>query len=367
MDRIILHVDLDSFYASVEELRNEEIKGKPIVICVYSGRSEDSGAVSTASYRARELGIKAGISIKRAKKLAKDKDVVFLPVDMQYYSEVSQRIMEILEEESDTIQQVSIDEAYLDVTSRAGKTDKISEAKGWEEAQKIARRIKNRINEQEGITCSIGISFNKFMAKMASENQKPDGLTTVKPHEAKEFLANLPVSELHGIGKKTADILNEMGVQSTDGLARSSLVKLEGKFGKSKALMLYERAQGKDDSPVEPTTVQQISRIGTLKQNTRDAQLVLEKLTELIEDMGKKVEQKKVFFRTISLIAIDTQLKTHTKSETVQQTCDTSIVQEIIKQLLEDFLGENDVELRRVGVRLSNLTQRKDQKTLSEF
>lgn len=359
MDRIILHVDLDSFYASLEELRNEEIRGKPIVICVYSGRPEDSGAVSTANYKARELGIKAGISIKRAKKLAKNHDVVFLPVDMQYYREVSQRIMEILEEESDTIQQVSVDEAYLDITSKANS---------WEEAQEVAKRIKRRIRVQEGVTCSVGISFNKFMAKMASEHQKPDGLTTVKPQQAKEFLANLPVSKLHGIGKKTADTLSDMGIETANDLARSSLVILEEKFGKNKALILYEKAQGIDDSPVELTTLQQISRIGTLKQNSRDTQLILEKLNELIRDIGRKIEQKKVLFRTISLIAIDTQLKTHTKSETVQQMGDMSRVEEIIKQLLQDFLAENPgIELRRTGVRLSNLTYRKGQKTLSEF
>lgn len=359
MDRIILHVDLDSFYASIEEFRNEEIRGKPVVICVYSGRSEDSGAVSTANYKARELGIKAGISIKRAKSLAKDHDVVFLPVDMQYYREVSQRIMEILEEESDTIQQVSVDEAYLDITSR---TD------NWEEAQIIAKRIKDRIKEREGITCSVGISFNKFMAKMASEHQKPDGLTTVKPQEAKEFLADLPLTKLHGIGKKTADILNDMKVKTAVDLARYSLVELEEKFGKKKARMLHERAQGIDNSPVEPTIARQVSRIGTLKQNTRDTQLILEKLNELIRDIEKKVEQKKVFFRTVSLIVIDTQLKTHTKSETVQQTGDIGRMQEIIGQLLENFLAENPgIELRRVGIRVSNLIYRKEQKTLSEF
>ncbi|MFO7966828.1 MAG: DNA polymerase IV [Archaeoglobaceae archaeon] len=359
MDRIILHVDLDSFYASVEELRNEEIKGKPIVVCVYSGRSEDSGAVSTANYKSRELGIKAGISIKRAKSLAKGHDVVFLPVDMEYYKEVSQRIMEILEKESDTVQQVSVDEAYLDITGRADD---------WKEAQKVGKRIKDRIKEREGITCSVGISFNKFMAKMASEHRKPDGMTTVKTQEAKEFLARMPLTKLHGIGKKTAGILNDMGIETVDDLARYSLVKLEEKLGKNKALMLHERAQGIDNSPVEPTTAQQVSRIGTLKQNTRDTRLIMEKLNELIGDMRDKVEQKKVFFRTVSLIVIDTHLKTHTRSETVQQTGDTTRAQEVIEQLLEDFLAENPgIEIRRAGVRLSNLTYRKEQKTLSEF
>ncbi|MFW6127551.1 MAG: DNA polymerase IV [Halobacteriota archaeon] len=359
MDRIVLHVDLDSFYASVEELRNEEIKGKPIVICVYSGRSEDSGAVSTASYKARELGIKAGMPIKQAKSLAKGLDVAFLPVDMQYYKEVSQRIMEILEGESGVIQQVSVDEAYLDVTNKVNS---------WEEARKIARRIKDRIKRQEGITCSVGISFNKFMAKMASEHQKPDGLTTVKPQEVKGFLADLPVSKLHGIGKKTAEILGNMGIETASNVVNSSLAKLEENLGKNKALMLFERAQGIDGSPVEPTISQQISRIGTLKKDTRDIQIILEKLNELVRDIGEKVEQKRVFFRTISLIAIDTQLKMHTKSETVQQTDDTSKVVEIIEQLLERFLAENPgIELRRAGVRLSNLTYRKEQRTLSEF
>ena len=353
MQRVILHVDLDSFYASIEELRNKEIRGKPVVICVFSGRSADSGAVSTANYKARELGIRAGLPIAYAKRLAKDKDVTFLPMDIEYYRTVSERIMAILEEEADATQQVSIDEAYLDVTSRSDGS--------WEEALKIADRIKRRISAEEGLTCSIGIGPNKLVAKMASSFKKPDGLTVVRETEVQNFFENLPLVEIHGIGSKTAEALEKLGIRTTKELSSADAQILEAALGKTKARLLQDKALGIDESPVEPTEPQQISRIGTLKEDTENLETILQKIGELAVDMKGRIEKKKVTFRTISIITIDTTLKAQTKSETIKQTDDLETILRVARSLLKIFFEDNPgKKLRRVGIRVSNLMRKED-------
>ncbi|MEM2941857.1 MAG: DNA polymerase IV [Candidatus Bathyarchaeia archaeon] len=354
MHRIVMHVDLDSFYASLEELRNPKAKGKPIVICVYSGRSADSGVVSTANYKARELGIKAGMPIAFAKRLARDRDVVFLPNDIEHYRTASERIMELLSEEGDSIEQVSIDEAYLDVTARSGDD--------WGNAEKIAEEIKRRLKQEEGLTCSVGIGPNKFIAKMASDYKKPDGLTVVRDAQVSEFLSGLPISELYGVGEKTTRALNDLEIRTVKELAGFDRLELEKVFGKNRARLLQEKAKGIDDSPVQQSEVKQISRIGTLKEDTADLPTITEKLMELTADLKSRIEKKRVMFRTVSIIAIDTDLKTQTKSETVPETDNLEVLSSTARSLLERYLKENlGRTLRRVGVRVSGLIP-KDEK-----
>ena len=360
MTRIVLHVDLDSFYASLEEIRNPEIKGKPVVICVYSGRSPDSGAVSTSNYKARELGIKAGIPISFAKRIAKDKEVAFLPVDIEYYRLASDRIMELLEEEADTIEQVSIDEAYLDVTNRPFEN--------WIEARKIAEKIKEKIKHHEGLTCSVGIGPNKLVAKMASGHKKPSGLTVITDAEIIGFFEKLPVSKIHGIGDSTTKSLNDLGIQTASDLASYNIDTLERIFGKNKAKILREKAKGIDESPVEQGEIQQISRIGTLREDTDNIEMIFEKIKELSIDLQKKIKKKVVDFRTISIIVIDTELKTHSRSETLQQTdlIDENLI--TVRKLLLKFFEENPGKtLRRIGIKVSNLLEKKKQKSLGDF
>ena len=363
MDRMILHVDLDALYASLEELRRPEIRGKPVVVCVYSGRTEDSGAVATSNYKARELGIKAGMPIAFAKRAAKGKDVVFLPVDLEHYREVSDRIMDILEAKADKTQQVSIDEAYLDVSESC---------KGeYSCAEGIAKEIKADVREQEGVTCSVGIAPNKFLAKMAGKKQKPDGLTIVRLGEEKAFLSSLPVGKLHGIGGKTVDELNELGVTKTVELAATPLSRLEEKFGRNKAKLLHEKARGIDDSPVEQKEKQQLSRIATLKMDSSDPGEIYEKIALLCADLDKKLQKDNLRFKTISLIIIDTHLQAQTRSETIPETDSACSVLPSYKGLIEKFFAQNPGRvLRRAGIRVSNLTNRgaeKKQKKLFDY
>lgn len=360
MGRIILLMDLDSFYASAEEVRKPEIRGQPVVVCVYSGRSRDSGAVGTANYRARELGIKSGMPIAHAKKLARGKDAVFLPADKAYYKEISDRVMSILSEEADAVEEVSIDEAYLDVSKRS--------AGSWEKAEGIARRIKDRVREQEHLTCSIGVGPNKFIAKMAADYRKPDGLTVVREIEAKDFLKDFPVSKLHGVGPKTAATLKELGIESTEQLASFDTTKLKQVFGERRATYLHEIANGIDESPVEEKEASQYGRIGTLKEDSADLKTVYGKILELSSDVAEKVTKAGIRFRTVSIMVVDSSLKAHTRSQTIQPTGDLAAALPVAKKLLTNFLEENPgVVIRRIGLTVSNFTETSGQKTLEEF
>jgi DNA polymerase IV (DinB-like DNA polymerase) len=364
VDRIILHVDLDAFYASLEELRRPEIRGRPVVVCVYSGRTEDSGAVATSNYLARELGIKSGMPIAFAKRAAKGRDVVFLPVDMDHYRVISERVMDILEEHADRFQQVSIDEAYLDVSERCKGS--------YSCAEKTGEEIKGEIKKLEGITCSVGIGPNKYVSKMAGKRRKPDGLTVVRAGDVANFLKDLPVGKLHGIGGKTEEELNSLGMKTAADLAAHSLASLEKEFGKNKAKLLHDKALGIDDSPVEQKDKQQLSRIATLKEDTNDADRIFNKISELCTDLNKKL-QNRIAFRTISLITIDTHLQTQTRSETIVEADDACSVLPSYRNLIERFFSENPGKmLRRVGIRVSNLSHKgekdkKEQKSLFDY
>lgn len=367
MPRIILQLDLDSFYASAEEVRKPELKGKSVVVCVFSGRTEDSGAVATSNYKARELGIKSGMPISKAKELGKDKDVVYLPTDIEYYKEVSGRIMEIIRTYSEKFEQRSIDEAYLDLSA---------EVKTFEEAGKLAEKIKKEIFEKEGITCSVGIGPNKLVAKMASKAKKPDGLTIIKPEEVRNFLNPLPVKKLFGIGPKSMEIFEKMGIKTIEDLSKTGVKILMEKFGENKGKEIWERANGIDNSEVEEIERQQLSKIGTLKQDSAELDFVCQKLFELVDELELKIKKENKKFKSVSIIIILTNLETHTKSKSLDYfTDDIELVKQEAETLMKEFLKNNPGKnLRRCGVRVSgfeelkkNKKEEKWQKTLFGF
>ena len=362
-DRIILQLDLDSFYASAEEKRNPELKGKPVIVCVFSGRTQDSGAVATSNYLARELGIKSGMYIMKAKELA-SKETVFIPTDMEYYKEVSERIMNILRNYSDKFEQRSVDEAYLDLSSDA--TD-------FEQAKKLAEDIKRVIFEREGITCSIGIGPSKLIAKMASKVKKPDGLTIVKPDEVRKFLNPLPAKKLFGIGPKSLEIFEKIGIKTIEDLSKTDVKILVENFGGNKGREIWEHANGIDNSEVEEIERQQLSKIGTLKQDSSDLDFICEKLFELADELKIKIGEEKKKFKSVSIIVILTNLETHTKSRSLPEfTENIEVVKTEAKNLMKEFLENNpDKKLRRCGVRVSGFPEKKEeikgQKTLFGF
>lgn len=361
MERKILHIDMDSFYASVES-RRRDLEGQPVVVCVYSGRTEDSGAVSTCSYEARDLGIHAAMPIVRAKRIAEDTEqkVHFVPMDKEYYRQVSDNIRDrVLENHSDQIEQASIDESYLDITDQA---------ESFEQAEKIGEKIQEEIKEKFNLTCSIGIGPNKLIAKIASDRKKPEGLVTVRPGEVEEFIQSLELSDIHGIGGKTVERLQEMGIGTVEELAGTEVARLVEKFGKTQGVKLSRKARGEDRSKVEEDLQKQVTRITTLDQNSRSFNHVKQYLEGLSEEVIEKLGQEEFYFRKVGLIVIDSNITTYTRSRTLKtHVRDKDILIEEATGLLEEFLNDSDVEVRRVGVRAGDLKVVDSQQSLDRF
>jgi DNA polymerase IV (DinB-like DNA polymerase) len=355
-------VDLDYFFAQCEEMRNPSIKNKPVVVCVYSGRTEDSGAVSTANYVARKYGVTSGIPISLAKKKLKDVDSVFLPVDKEFYKQISDNIMEILRNYADHFEQVGIDEAYLDVTEKTKRN--------YHQAKELATKIKNDVLTQQKLTCSIGVGPNKLVAKIAADIQKPDGLTMVRPGEVKSFLSPLPVRRLVGVGKKTEQKLEALGVRTVGQLANFDVLRLIEIFGRKLGAYFHNASLGIDDEPVqERSEPESLSRISTLKEDTRDLTTILDEAYTLCDEVYAKLAKRELVYRSVSIYVVASDLSVHSRSKTFENpTSDLKAFKTTVKELFEKFLAESDVEARRVGVKVSSLTKREDmQKQLTSF
>jgi DNA polymerase IV (DinB-like DNA polymerase) len=355
-------VDLDYFFAQCEELRNPSIKDKPVVICVYSGRTEDSGAVSTANYIARDHGVKSGMPIFLAKKRLENTEAVFLPVDYVFYEEISGKVMDTLRSFADRFEQVGIDEAYLEVTQRVNGD--------FEEGRKQAEKVKNEISRQLKLTCSIGVGPNKLVAKIAADTKKPDGLTVVTPEQITVSLAPLPVSRLIGVGAKTRERMRALGINTVFDLSNYDMQKLIAVFGKTLATYFHNASLGLDDEPVqERGEATSISRISTLKQDSREVSFILEKTDQLCNEIHITVSEQKLAYKTVGIIVITTDMTIHTRSKTLETpTNSLEVLKGTVKELLEKFFEQNDWEARRVGVKISNFAkEQKSQKQLTSF
>jgi len=367
MSRIILLVDFDYYYAQVEEVEHPEYKDKPLVVCVYSGRSEDSGAVATANYKARELGIRAGIPIVFAKKKA-DEETTFIPMRKPYYIQLSDKMMDEMRKFSDKFEQVSVDEAYLDVTEKIGCD--------YQEAAKLGRELKQKIKKKFKLTCSIGIGPNKLIAKMSAGINKPDGMTITKKEDFKKTFHGMKVSKLHGIGPKIQEVLEQNGVKTIGDLASFDLEILRQLIGENKGKLLHDRANGIDDDSVEERVKQQLSRLKTLKEDTRDIEKIKPIFYELSIDVKKAADNRKVKFKTISTITINSAIQTKTRSRTLEEPENTlETIEKVGIELLEELLKENpDEKIRRIGVGISNFIElnknvekKKNQSGLDKF
>lgn len=355
-------VDLDYFYAQAEETRNPSIRDKPVVVCVYSGRSEDSGAVSTANYIARKYGVRSGIPIFQAKKKLENVNAVFLPVDDAFYEEISERIMAILRSHADRFEQTGIDEAFLDVTEKTGGD--------FQEAKKLAQAIKNELKTRLALTSSIGIGPNKLIAKIAADNQKPDGLTIIESEQVEAFLSPLPVGRLIGVGTKTREKMQTLGINTIGDLAKYDVQKLISIFGKVLGVYFHDASLGLDDAPVqEKNEVESFSRISTLKEDTRDLSSILERTNQLCNEIYNVTLQQKLVFKTVGISVVLNDMSVHTRSRTLETPVDNvEVLEEIVKELFEKFLSETVLEARRVGVKVSNLVkEQKSQKQITSF
>jgi len=338
--RRILHVDMDAFFAAVEEKRHPELKGKPVVIGG-SGDPTKRGVVSTASYEARKYGIHSALPLRTAYNLCPD--AVFLPVDYEEYSRVSQIIKNTLKEISPIMEDVGIDEAFLDI-SEIQKT-----------LEEIAREIKHRIKEETGLTCSIGIAPNKLLAKIASDMQKPDGLTIIKEQDIEGHIWQLPVRKLWGVGPKTEASLKQIGITTIGDLASISVDRLIEMYGESYGHYLHEASMGMDDSPLvthwEPKSV---SRETTFQTDTDNWQTIAKTIAELTKEVIDDIREKGYRSRTVTLKVRFSDFKTYTRAMTLQEPSDS--LEQIRKAAFQCLKRlELKMKVRLIGVRLTQL------------
>ena len=352
--RIVLHVDMDSFFASIEMRDKPELTGKPVVVGADPKGGKGRGVVSTCSYEARKYGIHSGMPISRAYKLCPT--AVFLPVNLPLYIKASGNIMKILRSYAGKFQQVSIDEAYLDVSNIGS----------FEAARELALRIKKEILEKERLSCSIGVGPNKIVAKIASDYKKPDGLTVVEPSHVREFLSPLPVRKILGIGKKTEAELKELGINTIGQLAAYDVQLLIPKFGKW-GIYMHELAQGIDESEViEEECCKSVSRETTFEEDTDNAEILNRTMEELAEDVHRSLLDEGFLFKTLTIKVRFKGFITRTRAHTlVHYTDDIGTIKDTSKALLKQFIDGNMVRL--IGVRLSRLEKRTGQKSMAEF
>lgn len=359
-----MHVDMDYFYAAIEERENITFKNKIVVICMYSNRGEEGGVVSTCNYFARERGVYSGMSCKKARKLLDSTDAVFLPVRKEFYEKVSQTIMNILYSYADndnSFEKISIDEAFIDISKNCDGN--------FVKAQKIAQQIKYDILKTEKITCSIGIGPNKLIAKMASSYIKPDGLTVVETQNVQTFLENMPVKKLWGVGAVTENKLINVGLRTIGQLANYDTLELINIFGKNKGTWLKNAACGIDDSTInQKIDTDQIGKMASLKENSRDQKLIFTLLNELIDDITDKVSLRNVSFKSITVTIIYSNFKMVTKSKTFNHPLnDKNILIQTSNKIILQFLENDGPDIRRLGVTVWNLQKNSNQKSLFEF
>ena len=359
--RVVMHVDFDYFFAQCEEIRRPELRSKPVVVCVFSGRTEDSGVVSTANYVARKYGVKSGIPIRVAKSKLSNSEAVFLPLDSSYYSKVSESAMSIIASHADRFEHVGIDECYLDVSERAGSFDA---------AKSLAQDIKNEVKRQTQLTSSIGVAPNKMLAKIASDLHKPDGLTMIDPTNAAEFIAGMYVDRIMGIGPKTSERLKELGVKTIGDLTKFDLFRLIEEFGKKTATYMHNASKGVDDEPViESGGKRQIMRITTLKADATSSAEMLQDLYEICLSVFQTAVDRKLSFKTVGILLILDNLDNITRSKSLKvHSNNFESLHSAARSILEEAMKETGpVKVRRLGVRLSELQSSEGQNTMLDF
>lgn len=341
MGKIILHIDMDAFFASVEQRDNYKLKGKPVIV----GGTSDRGVVSTCSYEARKYGVHSAMPIFMARKLCPMG--IYVPVRMSRYKELANKIFEIYKEETEIIEPLSLDEAFLDL----GK-------KSYEYGYEVAIKLKNKVYKELGLTLSVGISYNKFLAKLASDWNKPNGIMTIKEEMIPEILLPLPLKKIFGIGKQTVKKLNNMGlfyVQDIYNLPKEFFEEYLGKLG----IDVYYRIKGIDNREVIPKRERKsIGRERTLKVNTSNNDELLGYLKYFSGEISKTLKDKGIKGKTISVKYKTFDFESHTRSKTLMHFVDSS--EEIYinaKEILEN--EKVTKEIRLIGLSISSFNQTK--------
>jgi DNA polymerase-4 len=338
--RKIIHVDMDAFYASVEQRDNPELRGKPVAV----GGSSKRGVVAAASYEARAFGVRSAMPSVTAQRQCPD--LIFVKPRFEAYKIVSQQIREIFARHTDLIQPLSLDEAYLDVTH---------DKQGIGSAVKIAKAIRTAIREETGLTASAGVSYNKFIAKLASDQNKPDGMCVILPDQGREFVASLPVRRFHGVGPRTAEKMANLGVHTGADLAQKDEAWLVQHFG-SWGGYLFWAARGVDHRPVNAHSVRKsIGAESTYFDDKRSEAELRDALEEIVDVVWGRIERNQTQGRTLVLKARYSDFRTITRSRTVGQVLsDRAAIAQLGHALLDQILPV-EKGVRLLGLTLSGL------------
>ncbi|MBU2995757.1 DNA polymerase IV [Cellulophaga baltica] len=348
--RKIIHVDMDAFYASVEELDNPDLKGKAIAV----GGSEIRGVVSAASYEARKFGVKSAMSSAIAKRNCPH--LIFVKPRFERYKEISQKIRKIFYDYTDLVEPLSLDEAYLDVTINK---------KGNPSASLIAKEIRQRIFDELNLVASAGISINKFIAKVASDVNKPNGQKTVNPEEVEKFLEELEIRKFYGVGKVTTQKMYKLGIFTGKDLKQKSEDFLIEYFGKS-GTHYYHVVRGIHNSPVKPhRTPKSVGAERTFSENLSSEIFMLERLEHIANELDKRLKRNSVSGKTVTLKIKYSDFTLNTRSKTLPYyIADKDLILETAKELLYQEKLENSVRL--LGISLANLNTEKKIKKLAD-
>lgn len=344
--RKIIHVDMDAFYASVEQHDDHSLKGKPIAV----GGGARRGVVSAASYEARRFGVRSAMSGYLAKK--KCPELIFVKPRFERYKEISQQIRHIFYEYTDLVEPLSLDEAYLDVTENK---------KGNPSATLIAKAIRAQIYEKTGLTASAGISINKFVAKVASDHHKPNGQKTVNPEEVLDFLENLDIRKFYGVGKVTAEKMYQLGIFTGKELKEKSLPFLEEHFGKS-GTHYYQVVRGIHTSEVQPDRIpKSVGAERTFSENLSSEVFMLERLDHIAEELQLRLKKADIAGKTVTLKIKYSDFTLHTRSKTLPYFIShKALIWETAKELLYQEELQNSVRL--LGISLANLNTDKQRR-----
>ncbi|HZJ35871.1 MAG TPA: DNA polymerase IV [Gillisia sp.] len=348
--RKIIHVDMDAFYASVEQLDNPELRDKPIAV----GGSEERGVVAAASYEARKFGVRSAMSSIIAKRNCPD--LIFVNPRFERYKEISNQIRAIFYEYTDLVEPLSLDEAYLDVTENK---------KGNPSASLIAREIREKIKQKTGLNASAGISINKFVAKIASDVNKPNGQKTVNPEEVEEFLEKLQIRKFYGVGKVTAEKMYRLGIFNGFDLKQKSEDFLTEHFGKSGS-HYYKVVRGIHLSEVRPNRIRKsLGAERTFDENISSKIFMLERLENIAEEIERRLKKSKVAGKTVTLKIKYSDFTQHTRSKTIPYFISSKeLILDISKALL--FQEKMKESVRLLGITLSNLnTEKKEKKEIA--
>lgn len=338
--RKIIHIDMDAFFASVEQRDHPEWKGKPIAV----GGNKERGVVAAASYEARKYGVYSAMPSRRAAQLCPD--LIFVKHRFDVYKEVSMQIRDIFYQFTDLVEPLSLDEAYLDVTENKY---------GYKSAINMAMKIKKQIKEATQLTASAGVSINKFLAKIASDLDKPDGLYVIMPDEVEQFAEDLPVKKFYGVGKATLAKMERLDIHTGKDLKQLSKLELAQHFGKF-GTYLYDVCRGVDSRSVKPHRERKsFSLERTYDQDLETRENVLNTLHVLCKKLSEGLQKKSIKGKTVNLKVRYADFTTMTRAKSLNGYFnDEEIIRNICDELIEEFL-ESGNGIRLLGVGLSNL------------